>query len=112
MDMIKEVREELNLPIAIMLDTKGPEYRIRTFENDKIYLNDGDTFTFTTDEIVGNQNIKPKGFSERFDRRNRVLPVYTIDGEDGHEHKILIPSNSAEKLAELKTNFRKKGIFN
>lgn len=59
------------------------------------------------DEIVGNQNIKPKGFSERFDRRNRVLPVYTIDGEDGHEHKILIPSNSAEKLAELKTNFRK-----
>ena len=37
-DMIKAVREELNLPIAIMLDTKGPEYRIRTFENDKISI--------------------------------------------------------------------------
>ena len=54
-DRIKKVREELGLPVAILLDTKGPEYRIRTFENDKIYLNDGDTFTFTTDQIVGNQ---------------------------------------------------------
>ena len=54
-DRIKKVREELKLPVAILLDTKGPEYRLRTFENDKIYLNDGDTFTFTTDEIVGNQ---------------------------------------------------------
>ena len=54
-DLVKEVREELGLPVAIMLDTKGPEYRIRTFENDKIMLRDGDTFTFTTDEIVGNQ---------------------------------------------------------
>ena len=35
-DLIKKVREELNLPIAIMLDTKGPEYRIKTFENGKI----------------------------------------------------------------------------
>ena len=54
-DRIKKVREELGLPVAILLDTKGPEYRIRTFENDKIYLKDGDTFTFTTDQIVGNQ---------------------------------------------------------
>lgn len=54
-DRIKKVREELGLPVAILLDTKGPEYRIRTFENDKIMLRDGDTFTFTTDEIVGNQ---------------------------------------------------------
>lgn len=54
MDLIKEVRRELNLPIAIMLDTKGPEYRIKTFENGKIHLSDGDKFTFTTDEIEGN----------------------------------------------------------
>lgn len=53
-DRIKKVREELNLPIAIMLDTKGPEYRIRTFENHKVTLKDGDTFTFTTDEVEGN----------------------------------------------------------
>jgi pyruvate kinase len=54
-DTIKKVRKKLNLPVAIMLDTKGPEYRIKTFENNKITLNDGDTFTFTTDDIVGNK---------------------------------------------------------
>ena len=53
-DMIKKVRKSLNLPIAIMLDTKGPEYRIKTFENHKIVLKDGDTFTFTVDDVEGN----------------------------------------------------------
>lgn len=54
-DLIKEVRTKLNLPIPIMLDTKGPEYRIKTFENKKITLSDGDKFTFTTEDIVGDQ---------------------------------------------------------
>ena len=54
-DLVKEVRDELELPIAIMLDTKGPEYRIKTFEGGKILLSDGDDFTFTTDEVVGNK---------------------------------------------------------
>ena len=54
-DLVNTVREKLNLPIAIMLDTKGPEYRIRKFENDRITLKEGDTFTFTTEQIMGNQ---------------------------------------------------------
>ena len=56
LNMVKKVREELDLPIAIMLDTKGPEYRIKTFENGKIMLNDGDEFSFTTEDIVGDQS--------------------------------------------------------
>lgn len=52
-DTLKKVRDDLNLPIAIMLDTKGPEYRIGTFEDHKIYLNDGDPFAFTSDDCVG-----------------------------------------------------------
>ena len=52
-DLIKRVREKLNIPLAIMLDTKGPEYRIGTFETGKVEVLDGDTFTFTTDDIVG-----------------------------------------------------------
>ena len=56
-DMIKKVRESLGLPIAIMLDTKGPEYRIKTFKNSKITLNDGDKFTFTTRDIEGDESI-------------------------------------------------------
>lgn len=55
-ETIKKVRRELNLPIAIMLDTKGPEYRIQTFRDSKIVLRDGDTFTFTTDDSEGDQN--------------------------------------------------------
>lgn len=56
-DMIKKVRESLGLPIAIMLDTKGPEYRIKTFKNSKTTLNDGDKFTFTTRDIEGDESI-------------------------------------------------------
>ncbi len=56
-DMIKSVRDKLNLPIAIMLDTKGPEFRIKTFENGGIMLNENDKFTFTTRDIIGNESI-------------------------------------------------------
>ena len=54
-NLIKKVREKLNLPIPIMLDTKGPEYRIKTFENKKITLSDGDKFIFTTNDVIGDQ---------------------------------------------------------
>lgn len=54
-DLVKKVRSELKMPIAIMLDTKGPEYRIKTFKNQKITLKDGDKFTFTTEDIVGDE---------------------------------------------------------
>ena len=56
-NLVKKVREDLNLPIAIMLDTKGPEYRIKTFENGSIFLNSGDHFTFTADEVEGNERM-------------------------------------------------------
>ena len=55
MDTVKRVRERLGLPIAIMLDTKGPEYRIRTFKDKRITLNDGDTFIFTTEDVIGDE---------------------------------------------------------
>ena len=75
-DMIKAVRKELNLPIAIMLDTKGPEYRIRTFENGKIQLSDGDDFTFTTRDIVGDEHtvsVSYKGLPDDLEPGDRVL---------------------------------------
>ena len=46
-DLIKQVREKLDMPIAIMLDTKGPEYRIGTFVNEKVTVQAGDTFICT-----------------------------------------------------------------
>ncbi len=75
-DMIKAVREELNLPIAIMLDTKGPEYRIRTFQGGKVTLRDGDPFTFTTREVEGNDSIVSvsyAGLADDLEPGDRVL---------------------------------------
>lgn len=51
--MIKKVREKLHIPLAIMLDTKGPEYRIKTFKDGKVDLKEGDIFTFTTKDCLG-----------------------------------------------------------
>ena len=56
-EMIKKVREELNLPIAIMLDTKGPEYRTGNFKDGKVELVPGQEFTFTTREVMGDEKI-------------------------------------------------------
>ncbi len=54
-ELIKHVRQKLGLPIAIMLDTKGPEYRVKTFASGKVDIPDGATFTFTTDEVEGDE---------------------------------------------------------
>lgn len=56
-DRIKKVREEMDLPIAIMLDTKGPEIRLGDFKDGKIEINQGDIFTLTTRDIIGDEEI-------------------------------------------------------
>ena len=53
---IKRVREEKRVPLPILLDTKGPEFRIKTFKNGKITLNAGDPFTFTTENVEGDES--------------------------------------------------------
>lgn len=75
-DLIKQVREELGLPIAIMLDTKGPEYRIRTFENHKVTLPDEGTFIFTVDEVEGNEervSVSYKALNKEVKPGDRIL---------------------------------------
>ena len=53
---IKALREELRLPIASLLDTKGPEIRLRELKNGKVMLNAGQKFSLTTEEILGDEN--------------------------------------------------------
>lgn len=75
-DLIKKVREKLNLPVAIMLDTKGPEYRIKTFENHRITLNEGDTFIFTVDDVQGNNervSVSYKNLINELNVGDRIL---------------------------------------
>ena len=92
-DLIKSVREKLNLPIAIMLDTKGPEYRIGTFKDGKITLSEGETFVFTTEDVEGDENrvsVNYKGLVHDLDLGDKILvnnglvifEVTKIDGTD------------------------------
>ena len=55
-EIIKRLREERNIPLPILLDTKGPEFRTKTFKNGKVTLKKGDSFTFTTDEVEGDEH--------------------------------------------------------
>lgn len=50
---VMEVRKELGIPVAALLDTKGPEIRLRDFKDGKVELKAGDPFTLTTEEILG-----------------------------------------------------------
>ena len=57
LEAVTRLREELGLPIATILDTKGPEIRVKTFQNGPIQLEAGDTFTLTTREVEGDDKI-------------------------------------------------------
>ena len=56
-DRVRKISDELELPVATMLDTKGPEIRIGDFEEYKIELVKGQKFTLTTKDILGTNEI-------------------------------------------------------
>ena len=75
-ETIKKVRKELNTPIAIMLDTKGPEYRIGVFKNGKETITEGQTFTFTPDDIEGDDtrvSVSYKDLANEMKPGDRIL---------------------------------------
>ena len=108
-DLIKKVREKLNLPIAILLDTKGPEFRIKTFESKKITLNDGDPFIFTTDDVVGNQemvSVSYKHLNEEMNKGdiikvNNGLVVFRVEKIEGT--KIFCTTLNGGELSDRKS---------
>ena len=56
LDQLKKLREELDLPVAAMLDTRGPEVRLRTFAEGSVTLCSGAEFTLTTEDVVGDES--------------------------------------------------------
>ena len=75
-ETIRRVREKLNLPIAIMLDTKGPEYRIKTFAAGKVRLKKGEPFTLRVDDVPGDAHqvsVNYAGLAEDLKPGDRVL---------------------------------------
>lgn len=74
--MIKKIRDEKNIPLPILLDTKGPEFRIRTFRDGKVTLKEGDPFTFTTQEIEGDErrvSVSYKGICDDMKPGDKIL---------------------------------------
>ncbi len=76
MKLIKKVRNKLHRPIAIMLDTKGPEYRIGVFKDHKVTLKEGQEFIFTTEDLIGDETIVSvsyKGFADELKPGDKIL---------------------------------------
>ena len=91
--LVKAVREEKNIPLPIMLDTKGPEFRIGSFKNGKITLAQGDEFRFTADVIEGDETRVSVSYSDIANTMNvgdkillnnglMVFAVTAIEGND------------------------------
>lgn len=75
-NLIKKVREKLKLPIAIMLDTKGPEYRIKTFRKGKELLRKGETFTFRCKDGEGDErgvSVNYEDLYKELEKGDRIL---------------------------------------
>ncbi|MDY3248839.1 MAG: pyruvate kinase [Candidatus Choladocola sp.] len=80
-DMLKSVREEVKKPIAILLDTKGPEIRTGLLENGaRVQLHEGEEFTLTSREIEGNSKIVSQTYPQL---AKDVKPGDTILIDDG-----------------------------
>ena len=80
MDLVKKLREELNMPTAILLDTKGPEIRTGKFDVPEVLLEEGQTFTITMKDVIGDKErctVSYKGLA------NDVKPGDTILIDDG-----------------------------
>uniref|UniRef100_I5ATA4 Pyruvate kinase n=1 Tax=Eubacterium cellulosolvens (strain ATCC 43171 / JCM 9499 / 6) TaxID=633697 RepID=I5ATA4_EUBC6 len=74
--VIKKVRQELSVPLAIMLDTKGPEFRTGVFKNHKVTLKEGQQFIFTADDIEGDENrvsVNYKNMVKELKKGDRIL---------------------------------------
>ena len=76
MDMVKKVREELKKPVAILLDTKGPEIRTGNFADPEVFLEEGSKFTITMADVVGTKEIctvSYKGLANDVVKGNLIL---------------------------------------
>lgn len=94
-DMLKKIREETGRPVALLLDTKGPEIRTGKFKNGSATLSEGDSFVLTHDDILGDEHkvsVSYKGLYKDVKKGDRILiddglielEVTAITGKDIH----------------------------
>lgn len=92
-NLLKSVRESADKPLAIMLDTKGPEYRVGVFKDGKCTLEEGANFTFTADDVEGDENRVSVSYKKLADEMsvgdkilvNNGLLIFTVTEINGSD---------------------------
>ena len=110
LDMLKAVRAELNKPVAALLDTKGPEIRLKEFKNGVEMLEAGQTFTLTTREVEGTKEICSITYK---DLPQDVQPGGTIMLDDGLIKLQIVTVNDTDIVCKVLNNGKiknKKGV--
>ena len=80
MDTVKKLRKEVGKPIAILLDTKGPEVRVRDFKEGKVILEEGQLFTLTAEDVEGTKNIVSVTYNRLYEDLEVGMRVLIDDG--------------------------------
>ena len=80
MDMVKKIRKEVKKPIAILLDTKGPEVRVKKFKDGKVTLQEGQLFTLTSEEVEGTQEKVSVTYNRLYEDLEVGMKVLIDDG--------------------------------
>ena len=93
LDALKALREELGLPVAAMLDTKGPEVRLRSFADGAVALKTGGEFTLTTRDVAGDERICSVTYA---DLPGDVKPGNTILLDDGLVRLTVLETTSTD----------------
>ena len=131
-NIIKELREERGIPLPVMLDTKGPEFRTGRYEKGKISLNKGDKFIFTADDVLGNEqrvSVSYKHIAEVMQKGDKILlnnglmsfevdkvvgnDVYTtvLVGGETSDHRSMFFPDKCLKLDFLSEQDKKDILF-
>ncbi len=80
MDMVKKIREEVKKPVAILLDTKGPEVRVKQFKDGKITLQEGQLFTLTSEDVEGTEEKVSVTYGRLYEDLEVGMTVLIDDG--------------------------------
>ena len=110
LEKLKSIREELGLPVAALLDTKGPEIRLKDFKNGTEMLDAGQMFTLTTREVEGTKEICSITYK---DLPQDVQPGGTIMLDDGLIKLQIVTVNDTDIVCKVLNSGKiknKKGV--
>jgi len=80
MDMVRKIRKEVKKPVAILLDTKGPEVRVKQFKDGKITLQEGQLFTLTSEDVEGTEEKVSVTYGRLYEDLEVGMTVLIDDG--------------------------------